>query len=70
MYLFCVTGTKQALHLCADFEPATSEIAWVKQYAKYVSGFTKAMHAVGLQAEMCVSDWGAFNFLLPTSCGL
>ena len=44
-----------------DFEPATSEVAWVHAYADYVAAFTKAMHAAGLQAEMCVSDWGILD---------
>eukprot|EP01052_Picozoa_sp_SAG31_P037861 SAG31_NODE_4959_length_2834_cov_2.184644_1_plen_646_part_00 len=44
-----------------DFEPATSEIPWVRAYAAYVQGFTKAMHGVGLMAEMCVSDWGILD---------
>jgi hypothetical protein len=47
--------------LMLDFEPATSEVKWVKAYAQYVAGFTKAMHAAGLRAEMCVSDWGILD---------
>ena len=44
-----------------DFEPATSEVAWVHAYSDYVAAFTKAMHGAGLQAEMCVSDWGILD---------
>ena len=47
--------------LMLDFEPATSEIPWVMAYARYVSAFTAAMHAVRKQAEMCVSDWGILD---------
>jgi hypothetical protein len=47
--------------LMLDFEPRApytpSESAYVHAYAEYVTAFTKAMHAVGLKAEMCVSDW-------------
>ena len=44
-----------------DFEPATSEVAWVHAYSDFVAAFTKAMHGAGLQAEMCVSDWGILD---------
>jgi hypothetical protein len=47
--------------LMLDFEPATSEVPWVLAYAKYVKAFTAALHAVGLEAEMCVSDWGILD---------
>ena len=44
-----------------DFEPGTSEVAWVHAYADYVAAFREAMHDAGLQAEMCVSDWGILD---------
>lgn len=44
-----------------DFEPDTSEVAWVHAYADYVEAFTKAMHSAGIKAEMCVSSWGILD---------
>eukprot|EP00966_Prymnesium_polylepis_P295986 6836285-Prymnesium_polylepis.1 len=47
--------------LMLDFEPSTSDPAWVRAYAAYVTAFAAAMHAVGLRAEMCVSSWGILD---------
>lgn len=47
--------------LMLDFEPDTSAAAWAEAYAGYVRAFSAAMHAVGLEAEMCVSDWGILD---------
>eukprot|EP00656_Telonema_subtile_P013268 TRINITY_DN16731_c0_g1_i3.p1 TRINITY_DN16731_c0_g1~~TRINITY_DN16731_c0_g1_i3.p1 ORF type:complete len:301 (-),score=68.07 TRINITY_DN16731_c0_g1_i3:73-975(-) len=44
-----------------DFEPSTSDAAWVNAYTEFVAGFTTAMRGVGLQAEMCVSSWGILD---------
>ena len=44
-----------------DFEPSTSDAAWVTAYADYVAAFVAAMHGVGLRAEMCVSGWGILD---------
>jgi hypothetical protein len=44
-----------------DFEPSTSDAAWVRAYADYVAAFVAAMHGVGLRAEMCVSGWGILD---------
>ena len=34
---------------------------WVRAYAAYVAALTESMHAVGLRAEMCISDWGILD---------
>ena len=34
---------------------------WVRAYAAYVKALTESMHAVGLRAEMCISDWGILD---------
>jgi hypothetical protein len=44
-----------------DYEPTTSAAERVVQYAGYVGNLTAAMHSVGLQSEMCVSDWGILD---------
>ena len=44
-----------------DYEPHTSAADRVHQYAAFVGNLSRAMHAVGLQAEMCVSSWGILD---------
>ena len=55
------THTHTHTHTQTDFEPDTSEVAWVHAYADYVTAFTAAMHKYGLRAEMCVSSWGILD---------
>ena len=47
--------------LMLDYEPSTCDPVRARAYASYVAALTGAMHAVGLAAEMCVSDWGILD---------
>lgn len=57
--------------LMLDYEPQTSVASLARAYASYVRAFSHAMQAVGLQAEMCTSDWGILDgHTVPEGYGL
>ena len=57
--------------LMLDYEPKVSDASLARAYASYVRAFSQAMHSVGLQGEMCVSDWGILDgHTVPEGYGL
>lgn len=48
--------------LMIDYEPDSSNISLAQNYSEFARNLTVASHARGVQAAICISDWGILQY--------